>query len=167
MYKIYLHFSLYTFHYTLRTVPSQNTKLALAFCGGVVAWMVIQNGIDANQPKQAASVVTVPTPTQAPAPAEEQSAPQSSQRQFPPEHLLTPPQRGQQQRPAGWECDLDDHCPGIDTICNANRKCERLRDVTCTCTQVNVLQCADAQQRARHTRCPNGCQNYREGGRGL
>lgn len=56
------------------------------------------------------------------------------------------------------ECRTNDECVGVTTVCNAQNRCQQLKAVHCTCSQENVLQCADPTERAKHTFCPKGCE---------
>lgn len=56
----------------------------------------------------------------------------------------------------GAVCKADRNCRGTTTICE-NNICTLLEKAVCTCSQPQVLQCADVDSKARHTFCENGC----------
>ena len=56
----------------------------------------------------------------------------------------------------GAACKADRNCKGTTTICE-NNICTLLEAAVCTCSQPQVLQCADSKNKARHTFCENGC----------
>lgn len=53
-------------------------------------------------------------------------------------------------------CKADRECAGTNVIC-LEQVCTPLQNAVCTCSQPQVLQCADSKERARHTFCENGC----------
>lgn len=140
----------YTIFLMFKSLPTSG-KIALAFCGGVAAVLLVQNDTAPYRAQLAAE--------------EEQKAEQQEEKKT--ERRQRTRKRSTEkvesaapavpQKPAGWECDVSSDCPGYSTICNDRNKCEQLKDVVCTCSQPDVVQCADTSERARHTFCAKGC----------